>query len=191
MVLVDTNRSNIERCKELDLEAINASIYTDDLTDNIELNDVGYLIAITGNDEINRQALNKYQKTLGENGAFRLMNADEHKRERNTLLNNHELLSTRHDYARLIQVANEFPSIQEIPVKSKQNFMKLIAFIEDEDDVVALFLKDQKQQLTFINNPSEMDAGAGCQLVYLGRPIDFEDVLRSKNRGQNNQDKDM
>jgi NhaP-type Na+/H+ or K+/H+ antiporter len=185
VVLVDTNRSNIERAKELGLEALNASIYTDDLTDNIELNDVGYLIAITGNDEINRQAILKYGKTLGENGSFRLMNSEEFKQERNTLTNREEILSSTHDYARLLQVANEFPSIQELPVDSQDNFRKIIAHIEEEDDVVALFLKDEKKVISVINDPSKMEVGPGCQLVYLGRPIDFEGVVRSKKIDMN------
>ena len=54
VVLVDTNASNISLAKELGLDSMNANIYEADLTDNIELNDVGYLIAITGNDEINK-----------------------------------------------------------------------------------------------------------------------------------------
>lgn len=185
VVLIDTNRSNIERAKELGLEALNASIYTDDLTDNIELNDVGYLIAITGNDEINRQAIIKFGKTLGENGSFRLMNTDEFKQERNTLPNSNEILSATHDYTRLIQVANEYPSIQELPVDSQENFLKLIAYIEDEDDAVALFLKDEKKEIFVINNPSDLQVNQGCQLVYLGKPIDFEGVVRSKNLDMN------
>ena len=36
------------------------NIYDEDLRDNIELNDVGYLIALTGNDSVNKYALNSF-----------------------------------------------------------------------------------------------------------------------------------
>ncbi|MCB0427180.1 MAG: sodium:proton antiporter, partial [Mangrovimonas sp.] len=49
VVLIDSNESNVRKSKDLGLEAINASIYSEELTDNIELNDVGYLIAMTAN----------------------------------------------------------------------------------------------------------------------------------------------
>ena len=48
VVLVDSNQLNIDKAKELGLDAINANIYADDLTDNIEFSDVGYLVALTG-----------------------------------------------------------------------------------------------------------------------------------------------
>ena len=44
----------IEKAKELGLEAITTNIYSDNLIDNIELNDVGFLMALTGNSEINK-----------------------------------------------------------------------------------------------------------------------------------------
>ncbi len=49
MVLIDNNGFNINKAKGLGLEALTANIYSDALTDTIELNDVGYLMALTGN----------------------------------------------------------------------------------------------------------------------------------------------
>ncbi len=180
VVLVDTNSNNIDTAKELGLEAINASIFTGDLTDNIELNDVGYLVAMTGNDEINKQALKKYGKTLGENGSFRLMNSEEMKINKGSLYSNKEVFSTTHDYIKLSQVASEHPSVQELPIDSHDRFIQLLQHIEQSDEVVALFLKDEKGHISFITDPSKMDAGEGCHLVYLGKPIDVEGVAKIK-----------
>ena len=141
-MLVDTNRLNIERAKELGLEAINGNIYSDDLTDNIELNDVGYLLAMTGNDEINKQAILRYGSVFGENGSFRLMNTEERK-VKNTLSST-ELFSTTHDYVRFTEVARDFPSIQELPIETQSKFMKLLGYIEEEENAVALFVKNDE-----------------------------------------------
>ncbi len=181
VVLVDTNRHNIERARELGLEALNASIYAGDLTDNLELNDVGYLIAMTGNDEINRQAILKYGKTLGENGSFRLMNTEEFQNDSNGQLPKTEILSSTHDYVGLSRLASEYPSMQELPVASKEQFLNLVDHIRERKETVALFLKNEKDEIHFITNPSEMEAEAGSQLVYLGKPIDFEGVGRNNN----------
>ncbi len=177
VVLVDTNANNIERAKELGIDAINASIYEGDLTDNIELNDVGYLIAITGNDEINKQALVKYSAALGENGSYRLMNAQERKTGAHKSAERDHILSATHDYAKLVQVANEFPAIQEISVSSEPKFIKLLDYIDAHDDMVALFLKDKSGALAFISQPEQMHVGEGFHLVYLGKTIDAEGVL--------------
>ena len=187
VVLVDTNSQNIETAKDLGLEAINASIFTGDLTDNIELNDVGFLVSMTGNDEINKQALRKYSKTLGENGSFRLMNSEEMNINKGSMYTNEEVFSTTHGYIELSQLASEYPSVQELPIDSHEHFMQMLRHIEQDDEVVALFLKDEKGHLSFITNPADMEAGRGCHLVYLGKPIDVEGVVKTKANGDNSE----
>ena len=44
MVLIDANTTFVEESNKLGLEAYVVNIYDDDLTDNIELNDIGYLL---------------------------------------------------------------------------------------------------------------------------------------------------
>ena len=60
VVLIDSNENNINAAKEKGIEALTANIYSDNLADNLELNDVGYLMALTGNAEINDFALNRF-----------------------------------------------------------------------------------------------------------------------------------
>jgi NhaP-type Na+/H+ or K+/H+ antiporter len=188
VVLVDTNTKNIELAKELGLEAINGSIYTSDLTDNIELNDVGYLIAMTANPEINQQAIVKYGKTLGENGSFRLPTSQELKSGRFLPEIRDELLLTTHDFVKLSEVASEHPSIQELPISSKEQFLKMLDSIEQRDEVVALFLKNEKNEIQLIRKPEEMQVSAGCEIVYLGKPIDPEGVVQMKSSNLTGED---
>jgi NhaP-type Na+/H+ or K+/H+ antiporter len=187
VVLVDTNTNNIDRAKELGLEAINASILSGDLTDNIELNDIGFLIAMTGNSEINRQAINKYSKTLGENGSYRLLSIEELETGEIETDSNGEILSNTHDFIKLSNVASEHPSIQELPISSHDQFLKMLKRIEQNDEVVALFLKNEKNDIVLISDPENMIAEAGCHLVYLGKPIDIEGVVQMENSKASNE----
>ena len=57
VVLIDANSSFIEESNKQGLEAYVVNIYDDDLTDNIELNDIGYLIALSGSDAVNKLSL--------------------------------------------------------------------------------------------------------------------------------------
>ncbi len=185
VVLVDSNKLNIDRAKELGLEAFTSDIYADDLTDNIELNDVGYLLAMTGNDEINKQAISRFGKYFGENGTFRLMTSEE-MRHRDDLAAK-ELFSYTHDYARFTEVAQDFPSIQEIPIENHNQLLRVLSIIGDNEDAIPLFLKRPDGFLELINSPSELEIEAGSNLVYLGKPMDFEDVVnatRSMNEGK-------
>lgn len=174
VVLLDTNSTNIERAKELGLEAINASIFKGDLTDNIELNDVGYLLAMTGNDEINKKAISKYGASLGENGSFRLMTAEEKRQQRDTIAENSQLFSLTHDYSKLIQLSTDFPSVQEIAVNSIEKFERLLEHIEKDDNAMALFIKSDRGAIDIISEANLKAIGEGYSLVYIGKPIDFE-----------------
>lgn len=185
VVLVDSNQLNINRAKELGLEAFTANIYTDDLTDNIELNDVGYILAMTGSDEINKQAINRFEKYFGENGTFRLITSDEMKKNKNLSIK--ELFSYTHDYSRFAQVAQEFPSIQEIPVENHNQFLRVLNIVGEDKNAIPLFLKHPDGFLDLITSPTELETEEGSNLVYLGKPMDFEDVVnatRSENEGK-------
>ena len=179
VALVDTNTMNIDRAKDLGLEAINASILTGDLTDNIELNDMGYLIAMTGNDDINRQALSKYGQSLGEQGSFRLASAEEIKKPKSELKLQPELFSTTHDYVKFTKASNDYPSVLELPVNNKENFLRILNYIERQDDMVAFFLKNKQGDIEIIKDPEAMEIDDDSNVVYLGRPIDFESIVNA------------
>ncbi|QIE59872.1 sodium:proton antiporter [Rasiella rasia] len=175
VVLVDSNRANIIKAKELGIDAINANIYSDDLADNIELSDVGYLLAMTGNDEINRQAMTRFGKQFGENGTFRLMTSGE-------LLNKNgfdkdDVFSNTHDYLRFTEVARDYPSIQEIDVDNNGKFVKVLETIRDNKDAIPLFIKDSQGHIELIDTLTNYDIEKGSAIAYLGKPIDFEDVV--------------
>jgi hypothetical protein len=178
---------NLARARELGLDAISANIYSDDLTDNIELSDAGYLLAMTGNDEINKQAINRFGKQFGETGTFRLMTPEELKN--NTNLVSQELFSHTHDYIKLSEVASNFPSIQEIPIDTHKQFMRLLGIIEDDDNAIALFLKKTNGFLDIISAPENMEVTEDCHLVYLGKPMDFEDVMHPSIKGEQKETK--
>src|SRR6056297_4177935 len=65
VVLIDNNQNNVSKATKLGLEAFAANIYSDSLTDFIEMSDVGYLMALTGNSDINKYSIDKFQKDFG------------------------------------------------------------------------------------------------------------------------------
>ncbi|MDT0555612.1 cation:proton antiporter [Patiriisocius hiemis] len=174
VVLVDSNRININKAKELGIDALNANIYSDDLTDNIELNDVGFLIAMTGNDEINKQATNRYGEEFGENGTFRLISSEEMRSAKNLP---EGVFSRTHDYLKFTNIARKFPSIQEIEINTEEQFLKVFKIIEEEENAIPVFLKDASNAISIINEPENITITKGSYLAYLGKPMDLEDVM--------------
>ena len=177
VVLIDSNQNNIDKAKELGLEALNTNIYSETLSDNIELNDVGYLMAMTGNSDINKYAINKFSHQFGENGSFRLVTTNEMKNSEDNPKEG--LFSHTDDYLTLTEVTRNFPSIQEIDIDDKTHYKSLIEITNTNKDMIPLFLKDDEGELHIISsyNMDVDTVGKDSKLVYLGKPFDVEKVV--------------
>lgn len=171
VVLVDNNGDNIRKAKALGLEAIQENVYSDDLINNIELNDIGYLMAMTSNSEINKNAIDKFKKHFGENGSFRVVSSDE---MGNPEENPKEgLFSQTDDYIKLTNLARKYPSIHEVDLNSKEHYEGLIEISKTDPDIIPLFVKDKEGDLSIIpSNSKEVNIEEGFQLVYLGKELE-------------------
>ncbi|WP_339835617.1 sodium:proton antiporter [uncultured Maribacter sp.] len=175
VVLIDNNQSNIDKANKLGLEAISANVYSDSLIDNIELNDIGYLMALTGNSDINKYAINKFQDIFGENGSFRLVDADEMADPENNPKEG--LFSHTDDFIKLTEAARKYPSIHEIELHDTEHYEGLIEITKADADIVPLFLKDPEGDIQIITAFSKdfTDIQEGFKLVYLGKMFPSED----------------
>jgi len=170
VVLVDSNADNVETAKNSGLEAFKEDIYAEDLTDNIELNDVGYLLSLTGNSDINKFAINKFQEQFGENGSFRLISRDEMSNPENNPKEG--LFSHFDDFVKLTEVSRKFPKIHEIEIDSKAHYDSLIDITKNEEDIVPLFIKYKSGFLDIIPAFSkDVKLDNESKLVYLGKKI--------------------
>ena len=172
VVLIDSNQYNIAKANDMGLDALNTNIYSDNLKDNIELNDVGYLMALTGNSDINKFAINKFSSQFGENGSFRLITVD----EMNDPAKNPKegLFSHSDDFVSLTEVARNHPAIHERKIQDKEHYEKLIEMTNHDPDIIPLFLKDPKGELEIISSYNNVivNVDEGWKLVYLGKLID-------------------
>ncbi|MEY8849504.1 cation:proton antiporter [Psychroserpens sp. XS_ASV72] len=176
VVMIDSNQSNIDSAKELGIEAINTNIYSDTLTDNIELNDVGYLMAMTANSDINKYTIDRFGKVFGEHGSFRLVTPDEMNDDNNNPKEG--LFSHKDDYIRLTEVTRAYPAIHEIEVNSKDHYLTLIEMANKDKNIIPLFIKTKEGELEIISSfNKEIDSiKEGYHLVYLGKHFDVEKV---------------
>jgi len=180
VVLVDNNRINVQKAKDLGIEAIEGSVYSDDLGNNIELNDVGYLMAMTGNTEINKTAIKRFQKHFGENGSFRVVSADEMSDPESNP--NEGLFSHTDDYIRLSDVARRFPEIKEIELNSKEHYEGLIEISKTDHELIPLFVKNKEGDLNIISTSNEeIEIEEGFLLVYLGKTFEAQNQTQKTN----------
>lgn len=175
VVLIDNNPTNIEKSKALGLEAFTANIYTDAIVDNLELTDVGYLIAMTANSEINQFAIEKFKDQFGENGSFRLGDADEINDPENS--SRAGLFSHTHDFTRIMDAVRQNPAVHELDLRSPQHFRKRFKQATEDADTVPIFIKSPDGQLHIIPAFSAQTGQIkeGYKLVYMGKILDSDE----------------
>ncbi|WP_103069098.1 cation:proton antiporter [Aquimarina sediminis] len=176
VVLVDSNRNNINKAKDLGLDAIEGNVYGDQLKDNIELNDIGYLMALTGNSDINKYAIDKFKNQFGEHGSFRLITTEEMRDPENNPQEG--LFSHTDDYYKLIELAEKYPGIQEIKIRDKKHYKTIIDLTKEDKNIIPLFIKDPDKNIRIVSSYSEEveQVENDSFLAYIGKSIDIEEV---------------
>ncbi|PCI07404.1 MAG: cell shape-determining protein [Flavobacteriaceae bacterium] len=167
VVMIDTNASNIKKANELGLEALNGDVFSDEIENNIELSDMGYLMALTANAEINNYCIQKFKKQFGEKGSFRLITSEE--KEEAINIPKEGLFSHTDDYEKLTDIIRKFPTIHEIDLESPNHYKALLSETIKNDTHVALFIKLKNGSLEIIPSfNKDVEIVKGMKLVYLG-----------------------
>ena len=175
VVLVDNNKKNIDKARHLGLEALSTNVYTDDLSENIELTDIGFLIALTSNNDVNNYVIRKFRKIFGERGSYRVMAAEELAASKKDLPNQ-GLLSYTDDFLNFSEVARDFPAIHEVKVDSQESIAQMLDKITSNRYSIPLFFKDKESGIHVI--PKEWEhipyKDQQTSLVYFGQEIIFD-----------------
>ena len=169
VVLIDSNKSFIESAKKEGLEAFSTNIYDDDLTDNIELNDVGYLIAMTGSDAVNDFAITSLSNAFGEHGAYRLATSKEIRT--NNSENKEQLFSPKDDYINLSEAFRDNPKIYEVVIDSEEMYHTMLSKLFNELKSVLLFVKKSGKLYLIPEFEKSGLSKENCTFVYLGKNI--------------------
>lgn len=169
VVLVDSNSGNIEKSQEMGIDSFQTNIYSDELKDNSDLNDVGFLLAMTGSTEVNKYALDTFSKEFGENGAYRLISVNE--LQNPDTIEEECLFSDNDDFINLLEVARDYPNIYEYEIKSAEDLAIILKDMHTEEKIVPLFIKELATGdfRVVTSDLSKVQAVAGDLLVYMGK----------------------
>jgi NhaP-type Na+/H+ or K+/H+ antiporter len=173
IVLIDSNKYFIEKATEEGLEAITVNIYDDNLSDNIELNDVGYLIAITGSDAVNNHAIANFSKDFGEHGAFKIASSLES--ESATEEQRKRFFTPKDDFINLSEAFREKPGINEIVINSEEEYLKILGVLIQEEKSIPLFIEKDKGIYLIAEFEKQEVEKKDLVLSYLGKEMDFKE----------------
>ena len=178
VILIDSNKNFIEQASKDGLEALNVDIYDGDLTDNIELNDVGYLIALTGSDMVNKYALNSFSDVFGEHGAYKLASSKEIKEA--TANERKNFFTPNDDYINLSEAYRENPSIIEVEIDNETEYNAILDALSKEEKSIPLFVEKGQGIFLVPEFDKTEETKENLILSYLGKNIG--DVYKSSSK---------
>lgn len=181
VVMIDNNGTSVEKAKENGLIAYQGNIFTDDFNEDFELLDMGYLMAMTGNAEVNEFACKKFEGTLGEQGTYRLISAEELKNE-SDVISEQGLFSIKDDFINLMEIVREYPEMHELNIKSESHFHEIIGMMNQHLTAAPVFIKTSDGEIKIVPaNTTDFEVGKNIQLIYIGKALDLEKTKGSDN----------
>jgi NhaP-type Na+/H+ or K+/H+ antiporter len=177
VVLIDRSANLVEKAKEAGLVALEEDIYSDTLTDNYELLEIGEVMAMTGSADVNEYALTRFEKQLGVSNLHRLITPEELKGPKDNIPEN-GLFSCVDDYLNISEVVRDYPQIHEMSITSKQHLETVIDEMNQLEYSIPLFLKKNSgEQLVILPSNCELvDVKKGDKLVYVGKVFELENL---------------
>ena len=169
VILIDSNSNFIERAAKDGLEAFKVDIYDDTLTDNIELNDVGYLIALTGSDTVNKDALQSFSNSLGEHGSYKIASSKEILDA--TALERKSFFTPNDDYINLSEAYRENPVIIELKIETAAAYSRILEIFSKEEKSIPLFIEKGDGIYLIPEFEKTTEAKENLTLSYLGKKL--------------------
>ena len=169
VILIDSNKNYIKEASDDGLEAFKVDVYDDELANNIELNDVGYLIALTGSDAVNKHALNKFSENFGEQGAYKLASSKEiieaSSKERESFFTPND------DYINLCEAYRENSTINKVNISNQKEYDSSLEILSKEEKSIPLFIETKEGIYILPEFEKNNTSKENIKLYYLGKII--------------------
>ena len=171
VVLVSSNGAEVDIAEENNLTAVQAQLNLEELESKLDLTDIGYVLALTGNDEDNFYLLNNFRGRKGIRGAYRLITRKEIQAQR---YGRESLFGHYVSYLLFNRAARNFATVQGIELLRPDDLPQLLDNLR-EARAVPLYLRCAEYgDITFV--PAEEDrplsVSAGDTLYYIGEPLE-------------------
>lgn len=164
VVLADTSKTNQKEARRLGFDVFEGSILSDNVYEELDLNNIGTLLAMTSSAEINGLALKYFDEEFGSNKIFRLSSKKEHEDDE-TSYPIHVLFGKRVDYLNLAQSVRQADEVLIRDCENAQDFENICK--EFKSNIIPLFLLRKEQVLVVSRDLPQFQEGDRLALIPL------------------------
>ncbi len=174
VLVADVSANNIEKAQAEGLDTFRGDVLAGGIRDEMDLTQIGRIMAMTSNSEINQLATQQYQEEFGEDNVFRIATRRETELE-DFHPNRNVLFSQQVDYLYLASLIRTKPTWTEHPLESQEEFEDWIKKDRNKQ-LPAFILKENGRYELLHTNTEEIVISKGDVLIALKRGEDGLDT---------------
>ena len=166
VIMADTARDNVAEASKHDLRAIEGNVLREQSLEDLDLTEIGNLMAFTPSTDINLLACQRFAHEFGERNVFRLISRKELEvkdidRSKNILFKGAA------DYQTLMDVVESKAELEEKTFNSADDYEEFMK--RNLEKIIPLFMRSSDQSLKIVSN-YRMQVQKGDTLIYLTHP---------------------
>jgi len=168
VLMVDTNRENINNARMAGLSTMYGSILSDYIFDEVDFSRYGKILALTQNDEVNSLAMRHYNELFGRAGVFQLSPSKSQSSKKDDLaqpLKGRILFGNEFNYRKISELFTEGYVIKTNKITASflfKDFKEKYA-----DNAVIMFVINKSGRLRVVTADDTVEAQEGDQLISL------------------------
>ena len=160
--LMDLSKENVRHAKAEGLHVEERNILAEE-NENLNLEDAGYLLALTSSNDVNIFACRKLKHDIGER-IFRLITVNEIKFSALTRPK-HILFGEQTDYLKFIELVRKYPEVQELAIDSQEH---LESILNKEGEFIPILVR-RGGSILMITVRFDYQFMEGDTLAYIGK----------------------
>ena len=169
VLIVDTNRTNISAARMEGFSTYYGSVLSDSIIEEIDLNGIGKLLALTSNNEVNSLASMHFSKIFGSDNVYQLSfeENDENKDKKVSIdLRAQILFGSDLTFYKLLDKINSGMIIKSTKITEKFDYQTFIRQ-NGKDNVISLMVIDEERELSVFTNDNNPTPKEGDTLITL------------------------
>lgn len=171
VLLVDTNYAHISFAKSQGLPAYYGSIVSENIMNDIDMNGIGKLLALTPNQEVNSLAALYFSKTFGGKDVYQLsIEEEKHKQGQNVSkeLRGKILFGTGYTYSNMERLFNNGYKIGKTKFTNEFSYEKFKE-LHSEKNIIPLFIMEEDKNISIYTSDEKPEPAKGKTLFYLSK----------------------
>ena len=162
-LIVDTNKQNVLTAKDEGINAVHGSILGKKIGDEIEMGQIGQLVALTPSDEVNLLAVIEYEALFGRDNVFRI--SPESKQNSQKSSEKKFLFSKGTTFTYVSARLTAGADFKSVMITDSFSFK---IFKTKNPKAIPMFIITQQHHLIIIRAESDISPKPGQLLIYLG-----------------------